>query len=207
MVPELSLSTHLIECSARADTFSFYLTANTTWNISIPDVYCKYDIWGHTDCNNYSAVPISTVSANTGKSASNKEIKIYVTENLSYYRRWWNITVNTNGLTENIKIAQNGKPYLALNQTSYELNSDVQLFDIQVEIMDGFFAIESNVDWVSDYGCSLQKAQGPLYGTTLLYKVDFCAFENTSTIEREGIITFTQGNLSKTLTVKQAGKQ
>lgn len=182
IVPELDISELVMSFDSDAETKSYYFYTNTAWSVSIPEDWC-------------------TVSPTNGKKGGNIELKVSVAENTSYYRRRFFLNINAGNLSDSIVIGQKGKPYLNVLQSFYEFDAQPRLFEMEVEIYDGFFDIKSDAEWVYDYGFSLVSQKN-----ILRYVVFFDLLRNTTPNEREAAITFTQGNLSKTVTIRQAGE-
>ena len=206
--PELEVSTSSIFLPAEAGNATFHISTNKKWNIAMPETWCQSapGATGNQPCYAVNSDFWSSLSAYSGKNS--KDITLFVTENPSYYNRYCDFEVTAENLSKQIYVQQRGKPYLEIEHPHYEIEASTYFvppgFEIMVDIYENDFEVKSNTEWI-DYHTRIfvsSQADG-----RLKYRLIFSVNSNLSPTPREAILTFTQGSLSKTVTVRQAGAE
>ena len=203
---ELEVSTPTIVLPSEAGSTTFRISTNKHWNIAMPDTWCQNEIKDGRHSENCYAVNSdfwSRLSAYSGKSS--REVMLSVVENQSYHRRRYALHVNAGNLSKQIDVQQEGKPYLEIEYPHYEVAAITSFPSLQiiVYVYDAInVKVESNAEWIGWAGGDMVAVDGKVR-----YRVDISVASNPSPTPREAILTFTQGSLSKTVTVRQAGAE
>lgn|GEM_PF-3858884 len=208
VIPELEVSSYAVTLPSEVSSVPFYIKAYTNWNIALSANWCQHGRGNLDECFDLVASNFwSSLSAYSGKASNEVEIIVSALEdNPTYFRRMYGFKITAGNLSENVYVTQLGKPYLEIEQTHYEIEAAPSYyeFEIMVKIYDDFFKVTSSAEWISNSGHGLT---GGVDMSPLQYRVRFAIEKNTSPNPRAAILTFTQGNLTKMVTVRQAGAE
>ena len=162
-------------------TFTF--TTNADWTISVAPIK-----GGENWC---------TASPTQGN-AGNQTVKIAVVENSTYDDRSVTVTLKSGTESKSFVVTQKQKDALLLTSDKVEINQTGGDFTIEVKANINYTAIigEDCKDWIKE-----KSNTRTLSTTTKTYS----AAVNEDNEKREGTITFTNGTLSETVHIYQAG--
>lgn len=162
-------------------TFTF--TTNADWTISVAPIK-----GGENWC---------TASPTQGN-AGNQTVKIAVVENSTYDDRSVTVTLKSGTESKSFVVTQKQKDALLLTSDKVEINQTGGDFTIEVKANIDYTAIigEDCKDWIKE-----KSNTRTLSTTTKTYS----AAINEDNEKREGTITFTNGTLSETVHIYQAG--
>lgn len=162
-------------------TFTF--TTNADWTISVAPIK-----GGENWC---------TASPTQGN-AGNQTVKIAVVENSTYDDRSVTVTLKSGTESKSFVVTQKQKDALLLTSDKVEINQTGGDFTIEVKANINYTAIigEDCKDWIKE-----KSNTRTLSTTTKTYS----AAINEDNEKREGTITFTNGTLSETVHIYQAG--
>lgn len=157
----------------------FTISSNTNWNISSDKSWCS----------------VATTSG-----SNNKTVSFSITENTSTQRRTAIITINTSSSSIQIVVTQEGKtevlPNLSVSPGSISVTASEQTSSFDIT-SNSNWTIASNQTWCTP---SVTSGNGD--------KTITCSISaNTSSQSRTATVTITVGNLSKTVTIEQGGKE
>lgn len=166
---------------ANEQTFTF--TTNADWTISVAPIK-----GGENWC---------TASPTQGN-AGNQTVKIAVVENSTYDDRSVTVTLKSGTESKSFVVTQKQKDALLLTSDKVEINQTGGDFTIEVKANINYTAIieEDCKDWIKE-----KSNTRTLSTTTKTYS----AAVNEENEKREGTITFTNGTLSETVHIYQAG--
>lgn len=167
---------------AGEQTFSF--TANAAWTVNIASTS-----GGSTWC---------TASPAQG-GAGSQTIKITTTENDTYNDRSVTVTLKAGNESKSFVVTQKQKNAILLTSDKFEIGQQGGTFTVEVKANVNYTATigETCKNWITE-GSDTRA----LSATTKTYSVA----ANEESEKREGTITFTDGTLSETVHVYQAGR-
>ena len=157
----------------------FTISSNTNWNISSDKSWCS----------------VATTSG-----SNNKTVSFSITENTLTQRRTAIITINTSSSSIQIVVTQEGKtevlPNLSVSPGSISVTASEQTSSFDIT-SNSNWTIASNQTWCTP---SVTSGSGD--------KTVTCSISaNTSSQSRTATMTITAGNLSRTVTIEQEGKE
>ena len=157
----------------------FTISSNTNWNISSDKSWCS----------------VATTSG-----SNNKTVSFSITENTSTQRRTAIITINMSSFSIQIVVTQEGKtevlPNLSVSPGSISVTASEQTSSFDIT-SNSNWTITSNQTWCTP---SVTSGSGD--------KTITCSVSaNTSSQSRTATMTITAGNLSRTVTIEQEGKE
>ena len=203
-------SVPVITFSSEAGSTSFHISTNKHWNIAMPATWCQNEIKDGRPgevCHAITPDFWSSLSSYSGNPL-NGEITISVAENQSYYRRRYDFYVNAGDLSKLVIVEQEGKPYLEVEYPHYDVaatfTSYPRLQIILYAYVSAWVTMESNAEWIGTGSAGYDIVP---VDDKVRYRMDISVENNPSPTPREAILTFTQGSLSKTVTVRQAGAE
>jgi len=166
---------------AGEQTFSF--TANADWIVSVASTS-----GGSTWC---------TVTPTQGN-AGNQTVKITTTENDTYDDRSVTITLKSGNESKSFVVTQKQKNAILLTSNKFEIEQKGGTFTVEVKANVNYTATigETCKEWITEGNDTRA-----LSATTKTYSVT----ANEDSEKREGTITFTDGTLSETVHIYQAG--
>lgn len=166
---------------ANEQTLTF--TTNADWTISVAPTN-----GGEAWC---------TASPTKG-SAGNQIVKIAVTENSTYDDRSVTITLRAGNESKSLVVTQKQKDAILLTSDKFEIEQKGGTFTVEVKANVNYTTTigETCKDWITE-GSNTRA----LSTTTKTYSVA----TNEDSEKREGTITFTDGTLSETVHIYQAG--
>lgn len=157
----------------------FTISSNTNWNISSDKSWCS----------------VATTSG-----SNNKTVSFLITENTSTQRRSAIITINTSSSSIQIVVTQEGKtevlPNLSVSPGSISVTASEQTSSFDIT-SNSNWTIASNQTWCTS---SVTSGSGD---KTITCSID----ENTLSQSRMATVTISAGNLSRTVTIEQEGKE
>ena len=166
---------------ANEQTLTF--TTNADWTISVAPTN-----GGEAWC---------TASPTKG-SAGNQIVKIAVTENSTYDDRSVTVTLRAGNESKSFVVTQKQKDAILLTSDKFEIEQEGGTFTVEVKANVNYTTTigETCKDWITE-GSNTRA----LSTTTKTYSVA----TNEDSEKREGTITFTDGTLSETVHIYQAG--
>lgn len=166
---------------ANEQTLTF--TTNADWTISVAPTNGG-EAW-------YTASP-------TKGSAGNQIVKIAVTENSTYDDRSVTVTLRAGNESKSFVVTQKQKDAILLTSDKFEIEQKGGTFTVEVKANVNYTTTigETCKDWITE-GSNTRA----LSTTTKTYSVA----TNEDSEKREGTITFTDGTLSETVHIYQAG--
>lgn len=167
----------------KAEEQAFSFTANDAWTVSIASTS-----GGNTWC----------MASPTQGNAGSQTVKITTTENETYDDRSVTVTLKAGNESKSFVVTQKQKNAILLTSDKFEIEQKGGTFNVEVKANVNYTATigETCKDWITE-GSNTRA----LSTTTKTYSVT----ANEGGEKREGTITFTDGTLSETVHIYQAG--
>lgn len=154
--------------------------------------------WSLTIANTVSGTDWCTASVNSGKAGENS-IVIQTTQNTGYDDRSVTLTLKSGNITKTIVVTQKQKDAILLTADKFEVDQEGKTITIEVKANVNYTATISETckEWISEEETSTRS----LSTTTRKYTIA----ANAEYEKREGAIIVSNGTLSETVHVYQAG--
>ncbi|WP_106829578.1 BACON domain-containing protein [Parabacteroides pacaensis] len=175
--PVLNVSKTDFSVRAEGETLSFDVESNVEYQITIQDSWVKQI---------------------TSKAVSTDNLSFTVEANDNIEDRQSTITISGGGLTQIVTIKQEGKaPVLNVADSEFEMEASGGGIELNIQT-NVEYTITTSADWVKH-----KTSQQTGTNKQEIFTVD----ANTSTEPRQATITLAGGGLTRTVTVKQKGKE
>lgn len=175
VAPELLVSTEAISFDKAASTQIMHIKTNTKWNVLSNESWC-------------------TVSPATGEGNGTIQLSVSVSQNPSTDGRSAVLTITAGTITKQVTISQGKSNLLIVKLKEYDVAAVGEQISVELQTSDPH-QIAINADWITK---STARSVSDKTET-------FAIAANPSFESREGTITFSLGDLSETVTVRQAG--
>ncbi len=179
--PELLVSTDLVGFGAEAGDRTIHIKTNVRWTISGAE-----------------ALDWLTVTPSSGEGTGTIPVKVAVTANPLSQPRSATLTVTAGALTETVNVTQGYADVLDVENARIEdIPAEGATVEVKLKTSDAP-TVAIGKDWITADGTGTPSGD---YNTVLKFKVD----PAISPIAREGTITFSVGEIEKSVTLVQSG--
>lgn len=172
--PELIVSTESISFTNEGGDKDIHIKTNQKWSMSSSESWC-------------------TVNPASGEGTGTIKITLSATANTSNDLRTSVLTVSAGGITKEVNITQQLTDLLVVKKAEYEVKAAGENITVELQTT-GTHEITIDGDWITKSGTK---------AVTDLSEV-FVIAPNKNIFNRKGTITYKIGDLSETVTIRQA---